>query len=123
MSHPRRKGVDRDDLQPAPDGQRVTGPEGIGMSADESALQRAYYRETSSSYESQHCGASGEHEVALAVLSGFIDLFRVRSVLDVGSGTGRALRFLKPRHPGVQFVGIEPVDELRAIGLLSHPII
>jgi SAM-dependent methyltransferase len=57
-----------------------------------------------------------EHQFALAVLSAMIEYHGIRSVLDVGSGTGRALRYLKARHPGVRFVGIEPVEALRKVG-------
>ena len=57
-----------------------------------------------------------EHQFALAILSAMIEYHGIKSVLDVGSGTGRALRYLKARHPGVRFVGIEPVEALRKIG-------
>jgi SAM-dependent methyltransferase len=57
-----------------------------------------------------------EHQFALAILSAMIEYHGIKSVLDVGSGTGRALRYLKARHPEVRFVGIEPVEALRKIG-------
>ncbi|KAA0570267.1 class I SAM-dependent methyltransferase [Azospirillum sp. Sh1] len=79
-------------------------------------LQRAYYARTASQYDSRHVDPHDGHHLALSILSGLIDQTEAASVLDVGSGTGRAVRYLKLRHPGVRIVGIEPVDELRTVG-------
>jgi ubiquinone/menaquinone biosynthesis C-methylase UbiE len=40
----------------------------------------------------------------------------VKSVLDVGAGTGRAMRFLKARFPDPVIKGLEPVESLRSCG-------
>ena len=92
-------------------------------SEDEVNLQRKYYAETAAKYDAMQISEQDEHQFALAILSGMIEYYGIKSVLDVGSGTGRALRYLKPRHPGVRFVGIEPVEALRKVGHaagLSH---
>jgi ubiquinone/menaquinone biosynthesis C-methylase UbiE len=85
-------------------------------SEDEITLQRKYYADTAAKYDSMQISDQDEHQFALAILSAMIEYHSIRSVLDVGSGTGRALRYLKARHPGVRFVGIEPVEALRKIG-------
>lgn len=85
-------------------------------SQDEVNLQRQYYADTAAKYDSMQISEQDEHQFALAVLSAMIEFHGIKSVLDVGSGTGRALRYLKPRHPGVRFVGIEPVEALRKVG-------
>jgi ubiquinone/menaquinone biosynthesis C-methylase UbiE len=85
-------------------------------SQDEVSLQRKYYAETAAAYDAAQISPQDEHQFALAVLSAMIEYHGIRSVLDVGSGTGRALRYLKARHPGVRFVGIEPVEALRQVG-------
>jgi len=90
---------------------------------DEVNLQRQYYAETAAKYDAMQISDQDEHQFALAVLSAMIEYHGIKSVLDVGSGTGRALRYLKSRHPGVRFVGIEPVEALRKVGHaagLSH---
>lgn len=79
-------------------------------------LQRKYYAETAQDYDAMQLAPHDEHQFALSVLSAMIDYHGIRSVLDVGSGTGRALRYLKARHPHVRFVGIEPVEALRHVG-------
>lgn len=79
-------------------------------------LQRSYYARTAQQYEDLHVQPHDEHGLALAWLSGVIEHCGARSVLDVGCGTGRALRYLKARHPTLRIIGIEPSAELRAVG-------
>ncbi len=82
---------------------------------DQEAIQREYYRSTASKYDQMHLG-DPEHEFALAVMVGLIRHFQIGSVLDVGSGTGRAILAVKNEHPDVKALGIEPSDGLRNIG-------
>ena len=79
-------------------------------------LQRDYYAATAESYESLHVSENDEHGLALAWLSGLAAHYGARSVLDVGCGTGRALRYLNTHQPGLRVLGVEPSAELRAIG-------
>jgi ubiquinone/menaquinone biosynthesis C-methylase UbiE len=75
--------------------------------------QRDYYAETASAYESMHVKPGDEHFIALEYLAALLHVVRAKSVLDVGTGTGRAIRFLKQRCPDLQVEGIEPVGALR----------
>ena len=81
---------------------------------DAVALQRAYYEATADAYDTAH--TEREHVVALHMLAGYIAMAEVRSVLDVGAGTGRGMRFLKARFPGLLVKGVEPVEALRRQG-------
>ena len=76
--------------------------------------QREYYKTTAHKYDSMHMDI--EHKVELSFLSSSIEYFGIESVLDIGSGTGRAISFLKARHPNLILKGIEPVAGLREIG-------
>jgi ubiquinone/menaquinone biosynthesis C-methylase UbiE len=78
-------------------------------------LQRAYYASTAASYDAAHIEAS-EHSLGLQLMLATIRHYEFESVLDVGSGTGRALTFIKRELPTLRVVGIEPSAELRAIG-------
>ncbi len=78
--------------------------------------QRAYYKETAGIYEDLHVIDKDEHYFALRLLESAIDFYDIRSVLDVGAGTGRVARYLKERHPDLKVVSIEPVQELREVG-------
>ncbi len=78
-------------------------------------LQRAYYASTAASYDDAHIEAA-EHRLGLQIMLAAIRHYAFRSVLDVGSGTGRAVMFVKNEAPALRVVGIEPSPELRAVG-------
>lgn len=80
------------------------------------ALQRAYYAKTADRYDEMHLIGNAEHTIALQFLIAMADYLKVDSILDVGSGTGRAITVIKSRLPGVKIVGIEPSLALRKIG-------
>jgi len=83
---------------------------------NEVAIQRQYYAKTAGQYNAMHVQTNDEHSFALSFLCGMLDYLKVHSVLDIGSGTGRAIFFLKQAKPDLKVVGIEPVKELREIG-------
>lgn len=78
-------------------------------------IQREYYARTAADYDDMHLGDE-EHRLALGIMLAWMDHLGVRSVLDIGSGTGRALRHLKKVRPATRVLGIEPVAELREVG-------
>ena len=78
-------------------------------------LQRAYYASTAVAYDDAHIEAA-EHRLGLQIMLAAIRHYGFDSILDVGSGTGRALTFVKSEVPTIQVVGIEPSAELRAVG-------
>ena len=86
--------------------------------------QQNYYAETASVYDSMHVLPGDEHFIALEYATALLHVLRAKSVLDIGSGTGRAIRFLRQRCPDLQVEGIEPVSELRekaqALGTFLH---
>lgn len=82
--------------------------------ANEVEIQREYYRKTAENYDVGH--TEREHIVAGHLLAAFIRLHDIKTVLDVGAGTGRAMRFLREHCPDVSVKGIEPIAELRKIG-------
>jgi SAM-dependent methyltransferase len=83
---------------------------------NEVELQAAYYARTADAYDGTHVHEQDEHNFALYWLSSLIEHFTVKSVLDIGSGTGRVPLFLSRHHPLVRVVGVEPVAELRRKG-------
>jgi len=83
---------------------------------DEINLQRNYYKKTANQYEKQHnSDETDEHYFALACLVGFTNYLKIESILDIGSGTGRGLKYLKKLCPKIKIIGIEPVKELREV--------
>ena len=86
---------------------------------NEPEIQRLYYAETASRYEAMHHGNNDEHFFALCYLVGILDFLRIKSILDIGSGTGRVIKYIKKCRPELRVIGIEPVAELREIGYSS----
>ena len=86
--------------------------------------QQDYYAETAPVYESMHVQPGDAHFVALEYVTVLLGVVRAQSVLDVGSGTGHAVRFLERRCPELRVQGAEPVGELRkharALGTVLH---
>jgi ubiquinone/menaquinone biosynthesis C-methylase UbiE len=88
---------------------------GRSRSSDED-LQRAYYADTAQKYDEVHVAEDGEHDFALQFMISVLERFGIRSILDIGSGTGRALIKIRDQAPNVSTVGVEPSSELRKIG-------
>jgi len=81
---------------------------------DQIEKQRSYYAKTAQSYDSTCCyDPFDEHYMGLTLLRGILEKYNIESVLDVGCGTGRAMRELSGKCPEVSFTGVEPVSELR----------
>lgn len=81
----------------------------------EEDLQRSYYAGRAPAYDAAHVQDGDEHYFALAMLTGALGLLNAGSVLEIGAGTGRGLRYLEQHAPGVRLQGIEPVAELREV--------
>jgi ubiquinone/menaquinone biosynthesis C-methylase UbiE len=72
-------------------------------------LQRQYYTQTAAQYDAAHAGEGDDDPVNLKMLFGFLRMIEARTVLDIGAGTGRAIRYLMDNMPGVSIRGVEPV--------------
>jgi ubiquinone/menaquinone biosynthesis C-methylase UbiE len=93
------------------------------MPPTDEARQRAYYQATADSYQKRHVGEQVEHDLALELQ---VMLARhhgvVDSLLDVGAGTGRAMKTLATAFPQARVQGIEPVAELRQEAAIQNGI-
>lgn len=87
----------------------------MAANESESAIQASYYARTAGQYDDRHIDPADEHAIALGWMTALIEQRGIESVLDVGSGTGRVLRHLKRKLPGVVLKGIEPVNALREV--------
>lgn len=82
-------------------------------------VQRRYYAETAQSYNAMHVTEGHEHDFALCMLLSLLDFHGIKSILDIGSGTGRAILQIGKARPDILVRGIEPVPELREVGYKS----
>ncbi|MFI5024779.1 MAG: class I SAM-dependent methyltransferase [Alphaproteobacteria bacterium] len=87
---------------------------GIGRDSN-AEIQRQFYAKTSNSYDEQQTDED-DYAFALRYLTAVLDFFEIKSILDVGAGTGRVERHMKAARPDIAVVGIEPVKELREVG-------
>jgi len=78
--------------------------------------QRDYYAAHADEYEDKHLSNDDEHMRALAMFRGLALGRDHASILDVGAGTGRGVRFLQQVFPASKVIGVEPSRELREIG-------
>lgn len=89
--------------------------------------QREYYASVSAKFDEMNIMPHDEHYFALAVLEGLLDFLDCDSVLDIGAGTGRVVRYFKQRKPKIKVMGIEPVEAMRRrayeLGVLESEII
>lgn len=87
-----------------------------GKEQQEKEIQQNYYARTAGKYDEMHVNKKDEHFFALSFMLAAIDYLDINSILDVGSGTGRALRYIKEKRQELRIVGIEPAKELREKG-------
>src|SRR5215472_11880651 len=80
------------------------------------SLQREYYKQTAARYEAMHFHDDDHHGLACALIGSLAFYHDLKSVLDVGSGTGRAVPQLSRSLKGTTVIGIEPVEALREVG-------
>ena len=83
---------------------------------DRASFQREYYASTADNYDVMHVGDRDEHYFALRFLEAIIDFYNIKTILDIGAGTGRVALYFKERNPRISITSIEPVPELRDKG-------
>ena len=83
-------------------------------SHDATSIQREYYTETAARYDSMHANeGTGDASLNQFILA-MLRMENVKSLLDVGSATGRGLTDFAEGLPGALVCGVEPVAALLA---------
>ncbi len=89
---------------------------------DPKTIQRQYYAKTAHLYDKMHLGDEG-HIVALKYVSNFVTMLDVSTILDVGCGTGRGVKWFLEKYPYVTNIcGVEPVPALIEQATKQHSI-
>ncbi len=83
------------------------------------AYQREYYTSTAAKYDQMHL-MDAEHNEALGWVDASLRRLRLNSILDLGCGTGRGVKYLLDR--GYDAHGVEPVEGLLDSGCIAHDI-
>jgi ubiquinone/menaquinone biosynthesis C-methylase UbiE len=91
---------------------------GTSMPSDPVDTQLAHYAATAHKYDELHAADEDHHGYGLAeqFMLSVVEHLGIRSILDIGCGTGRVLLKIKEKMPDVEAVGIEPSPELRSVG-------
>src|ERR1700675_3537079 len=76
------------------------------------ALQRKYYTETAERYEEMHVLEPGSDPADVDFIISMLGMLQARTLLDVGTASGRTLRNLKSAIPELRICGLEPVGAL-----------
>jgi SAM-dependent methyltransferase len=93
-----------------------------GDRAEATRQQADYYAATAGEYDRLHVDERDEHAVALRYIGALSTGLGCRSALDVGAGTGRGIRVLRETAPGLDVVGIEPVQALAQRAIHDHGV-
>lgn len=80
-------------------------------------IQRQYYSDTAAQYDQMHL-MDAEHNLALDHICSSMFRLNLRTMLDVGCGTGRGVKYLLDRNLDVK--GVEPVLGLLEAGCKQH---
>jgi len=81
--------------------------------------QRKYYTETASRYDAMHAHEAVDDDACMQLVFSVLRTLDVRSLLDVGSATGRGLPRLAEGLPKTLICGVEPVEALVRQGISS----
>jgi SAM-dependent methyltransferase len=73
-------------------------------------IQSEFYTRTAKEYDQMN--VQDEHNTALKYISLLVGPLGLASFLDVGAGTGRAVKYFQETHPELKVKGIEPVESL-----------
>ena len=84
---------------------------------DAIAIQRNYYTQTAARYEEMHQHEGAGDSAHMDFIISMLRMLQAKTVLDVGTASGRALRTLKTAIPELILCGIEPVAALLGEGV------
>jgi SAM-dependent methyltransferase len=76
------------------------------------AIQRSYYTETAARYEEMHGTEGSGDPFQMDFVIAMLRMLQIKSLLDVGTASGRTLRTLKTAIPELFICGLEPVGAL-----------
>jgi len=82
-------------------------------------IQREYYTKTASRYDTMHAFEGVDDPVSSRMILAILQSIEVRTLLDVGSATGRGLQQFAAHFPGALVCGIEPVAALLQRGIAA----
>lgn len=80
---------------------------------DVQAIKQRYYAGNAPDFDGMHIWPGDEHYISLTHVSNFITTLGIKSILDIGAGTGRGLMYMREHHPDIRAHGVEPSPDMR----------
>lgn len=81
---------------------------------DVQSIKQNYYAGNAKDFDGMHIAKDDEHYCSLTHISNFIKVLGIKSILDIGAGTGRGLMYMKEHHAEIRAHGIEPSPDMRS---------
>ena len=82
-------------------------------------IQRKYYAETAARYSTMHAHEGDADPQTMSMVRALLDMVQAQSALDVGAGTGRAIRHLLDHMPGLSIRGISNCEMIACMTVES----
>jgi ubiquinone/menaquinone biosynthesis C-methylase UbiE len=86
------------------------------------AIQRRYYTETATKYDAMHADEAGNDSRVMKIICSLVQMVQPHTLLEVGSGTGSGISYLRERIPSLSVFGVEPVQALIEQAVLSAKV-
>jgi ubiquinone/menaquinone biosynthesis C-methylase UbiE len=82
-------------------------------------IQHRYYTETAAAYDHMHAHEGADDPAVRSLILSVLSMIGPKSILDVGSATGRGLQDFAAALPGALVCGVEPVAALVQQGVAA----
>lgn len=102
--------------------RQATDRTGAAQPSDEADFQARYYTDTAGAYDAMHLHEDDGHAVAMRFMSALVQTLQISSLLDVGCGTGRAVRHFRDHHADMCVRGVEPIRALIQQAIAVHGV-
>jgi SAM-dependent methyltransferase len=92
-----------------------SGKEAVG-------IHRQYYTKTADEYDTMHSQECSDDAESMKYIYALLGIAECKSILEVGAGTGRAIRRIQEAMPGVSVRGVEPVAALIHVAIQKNGV-
>ena len=94
----------------------------ISKERTEEAILKEYYHALATKYDTMHVHQGDEHYTALNFVMAFINILEIKSVFEVGCGTGRGIGYLLKEKCLNIVVGADISEDMLRVGFDKHNI-
>jgi ubiquinone/menaquinone biosynthesis C-methylase UbiE len=89
----------------------------ISKEKTEETILKEYYQALATKYDTIHVHQGDEHYTALNFVMAFINILEIKSIFEVGCGTGRGIGFLLKEKCLNTVVGADISEDMLKVGV------